>query len=226
MRPPPRPCRRPDQRPVRLLLTAFGPFPGVAENVSASLVRALQAELRSLPGLCVFVAELPTLWREAEAALLVALGEARPHLALHFGVSQSSGGFELETRARNLCNGLPDAAGATAQCRAIEPGGPPWLQCPLDLAHARRAIAATGARAKLSRDAGGYLCNAVYYRSLLTARRQAPGHGALFVHIPTHLGGCQESEAPPPQGCGIPFALARRAGLALIAALMNRKPET
>lgn len=47
-----------------------------------------------------------------------------------------------------------------------------------------------GIPVQLSRDAGGYLCNAILYHSLIEARRRETGHIGHrrgFIHIPDRL---------------------------------------
>ena len=62
------------------------------------------------------------------------------------------------------------------------PGGVPVLRATYPAARLRAALASNGAR--LSIDAGGYVCNATLYRSL--AARLAPSIG--FIHVPRARG--------------------------------------
>ena len=210
----------PQSRPIRLLVTGFGPFPGVAVNASEKFVADLAPRLKPISGLSLATRVLPTLWGESISALGQALAEARPDIALHFGVSQRARGLEIESRARNVCTLEPDAAGrAPTDCRLVA-GGPAWLSSDLDLARVCRAVRACGAPARVSGDAGSYLCNAVYYASLRAARQLTPRRSALFVHLPFVLAPGGEMT----QGHSLPAALALRAGVLLVRELCRSVP--
>ena len=49
-------------------------------------------------------------------------------------------------------------------------------------------LEAHGFEARLSDDAGGYLCNAVFYHSLLEARVRGDRCRVGFIHIPVEAG--------------------------------------
>ena len=90
--------------------------------------------------------------------------------------------MRIETRARNAKSILfPDVTGYRPDERAIAPGKPPLRgRAPF----ARLLGAARGSRVptRLSRDAGRYLCNYVYWRALEASRSGTPL--AQFIHIP------------------------------------------
>ena len=74
---------------LRVLLTGFGPFPGVPDNPSARLAETLAATSSALD--CdLHWQVLPTEW-ETVAALVPALHETlQPHVMIHFGLSERS----------------------------------------------------------------------------------------------------------------------------------------
>src|SRR5262245_24302580 len=101
-------------RPV-ILLTGFGPFPGMPENASARLVERLApAARRIFSGFGIEAAVLPTEWRAGPQRLESLLAAFQPVIALHFGVSAHAKGFTVESRGRNAACALPDAAGCNA----------------------------------------------------------------------------------------------------------------
>ncbi len=178
---------RADRRPT-ILLTGFGPFPGVAENASAALVKALaRTARRAMPEYRFVTAVLPTEW--ARAPRLIAALDARhaPVLALHFGVAAGCRGFRLETEARNFCRFAPDAAGAGPLSDCLVVDGVATLKATIPIAAIAARLAAQGFPVSLSDDAGGYLCNAALYHSLERARRAGGGCRVGFVHIPADL---------------------------------------
>lgn len=175
---------RPASRAATLLLTGFGPFPGVPANETKRLVSRLSAIVRRRwPRLHVVTLALPTEWVRAPLIVDAALDRWQPDVALHFGVSGAASGFDVECRAMNLARPMRDAAGRLPIALELHSGGRHLH----DHAHAIALLARLrrdGHRARLSDDAGGYLCNAVYYHSLKHARLNAPRRVVAFVHVP------------------------------------------
>src|SRR6516165_7790720 len=93
--------------PIRLLVTGFGPFPGVEHNASASLADAV-GDAAPLPGIKVFAKVIPAIWTAALGSVGEAIGAHEPDAILHFGVAKRARGFEIERRASNLCGAKPD----------------------------------------------------------------------------------------------------------------------
>jgi len=80
---------------LRVLLTGFGPFPGVPDNPSARLVEALAAA-PPIHDCDVHSRVFPTEW-ETVAALAPALHETlQPQVIVHLGVSERSKTFRIE----------------------------------------------------------------------------------------------------------------------------------
>ena len=114
------PIPLPQTRHTTVLLTAFGPFPGVPVNATMRLVPEL-AERAALAFPDVrFVAEmLATEWLGAPRHLAAVVAEVKPDLILHFGVSSRARGFEIEQRAHNACRSMPDAAGVLPRAATL-----------------------------------------------------------------------------------------------------------
>ena len=171
--------------PVRLAMTAFGPFPGVPFNASERLIEELAAtHLRAVPAPLIATAVLPTDWRRAFAQLRAFVAHTRPDVLVHFGVSSRAHGFVIETRAFNQTSLRADCSGAFAEARYVRAnaGGPRIATLPAGLLVRRLRLG--GIPARLSTDAGRYLCNAVLFESLVLAEaaRSAPLVG--LIHIP------------------------------------------
>lgn len=171
----------------RVLLTGFGPYPGVAENPSGWLAETLAARAPS-HGYDLHARVLPTEW-EAVAALTPRLHQPlQPHVMIHFGVSPRAKTLRIERSAHNRAASRTDARGALPGIPAISPGGAMRLDTGLPVTRLAAHLRAQGVAANASRSCGRYVCNFLYYRSLQWAHAQA--RDALFVHIP----------APPSQG--------------------------
>jgi pyroglutamyl-peptidase len=168
---------------LRVLLTGFGPFPGVPHNPSAWLAQALG--VRAAPALAdeLHVRIFATEWRAATLApdLYAAL---QPHVMIQFGVSQRAEAFRLERSAFNRAASRIDAAGALPVHPQICSAGPHRLDTTLPVAPLAAHLRGRGLPAIASRSAGSYLCNFLYYQALAWARAQAHTPMLLFVHIP------------------------------------------
>ncbi|MDI4658728.1 peptidase C15 [Xanthobacter autotrophicus] len=179
-------------RPLRILVTAFGPFPGMPVNpAQRAAMDLLRVRRPALSGVEIALEILPTRWDELPR--LDALMTRRPFDAvLLLGVAARRRRVCLETRAVNAARTVPDAAGRhppgrrlmTNEAEAFSTTAPalPWV------ATLRRA----GIAACASRDAGRYLCNAAYFHALAAAHGWPRGAGAvppiLFVHLPGRSG--------------------------------------
>jgi pyroglutamyl-peptidase len=176
----------PVRRPV-ILLTGFGPFPGVADNISSRFVRHLEAEVaRAFPGFGTLSEVIDTEWHAAPARAATLVRESQPVLALHFGVSRRARGFVLELRARNRASPLADAAGRSPPDVYLADDGPPLLAARLRAGLVIERLRRLRVPATLSRDAGSYLCNAVFYHSLRAMQASRSQIG--FIHLPASLG--------------------------------------
>jgi pyroglutamyl-peptidase len=181
-------CRRPASRTATLLLTGFGPFPGVPANQTKRLVMRLAAlARRRWPKLHVVTEVLPTEWIRAPLLVASALDRWQPDVALHFGVSGHAAGFDIECFARNKTRPMRDATGLLPSAPQLDPAGGRHLRSNTHAGALIGPLRRAGLVCRRSDDAGGYLCNAVYYRSLLHARHHAPDRFVAFVHVPKRL---------------------------------------
>ena len=157
-----------------VLITGFGPFPGVPVNATMRLLPELaRAAPRLFPDVRFAVEVLPTEWAAAPRRLQELLAEVEPDLALHFGVSSRARGFEIEQRARNACSASPDASGVLPAGPALRDGGAEHLPASLPVRHIVTRLRRLGIPAFVSRDAGSYLCNAALYYSLVCAKDES-----------------------------------------------------
>jgi pyroglutamyl-peptidase len=163
---------------VRVLITGFGPFPGAPFNPSAALASALARRRRpALAGIERAVHVFATTYASVDRDLPKLLKQ-KPDIVLMFGVAGQRHQLCIETRARNAVSLLfPDADRHRPRHGVIKLHGPAALTGNAPFA---RLAGATGTR--LSRDAGRYLCNYVYWRGLEQVRGARPL--VQFVHIP------------------------------------------
>jgi pyroglutamyl-peptidase len=162
----------------RVLVTGFGPFPGVRVNPSAELARRLARSPRlKRAGIDIAAAEFQTAYADVDASLPPLL--ERADIVLMLGVAARRKWLSVEQRGVNHANRTaPDAGGKAAPLSSrgahVQLSRAPLSACLAALRKARLP-------ARHSIDAGRYLCNAGYYQGLT----QAPaGTTVLFVHVP------------------------------------------
>jgi pyroglutamyl-peptidase len=174
--------------PRTVLITGFGPFPGVSRNASGELATELARVARARHPQIEFAgAVLPVDWAEAPASLSQLLLEHRPTIALHFGVSSRATGFVIETLAHNAVANLPDESGRHAPSASLIAGDRPQRTATLPVRRILSTLTDAGYPARLSQDPGRYLCNAVMFHSLKCAVRTVPRTRTGFIHIPATL---------------------------------------
>ncbi len=167
---------------MRVLLTGFGPFPGVPLNPSALLVKALARRRRPAFAAITRTTHVFATAYEAVDRDLPKLFAQKPDIILMFGLAGSRRHVCIETRARDAVSLLyPDASGHRPERGVIVRGGR-MLQGRAPFADLLGALRSSAIPARLSRDAGRYLCNYSYWRAL---DRAGNGHALVqFVHIP------------------------------------------
>lgn len=166
----------------RILVTGFGRFPGMPANPSSGLASAL-ARSRRLRSGQVEARILPTRWSEAEGFPAV-LDAAAPDIVLMLGVAGRRRHVTIELVARNATGVFPDAARARPAARRLERNGPERRRLGAAPMPLLRALREAGAPARLSRDAGRYVCNALAWRAYGWAQADGGQRLAVFVHIP------------------------------------------
>ena len=192
--------RAPQDAPT-LLLTGFGPFPGFPVNPSWEVARALDGT--TLDGHVVRAVRLDVAYGRAADQLRAAVRRSRPAIVVNLGVAAGDA-IRLETTARNADRAeAPDVDGVVGGGRPVRATGPATLPSRLPLAALERDLEAAGFAVRRSDDAGGYLCNHVFYVALDEVAAERP---VGFIPV------------PPTEGAWTPARLedAVRAALATI----------
>jgi pyroglutamyl-peptidase len=171
----------------RVLLTGFGPFPGVADNPSAWLAETLAQRAAPDADAELHARILPTAWQDAQLMPRLCQ-ELQPRVMIHFGVSERARTFRIERSAHNRAARRADAHGLMPPASTIRADGADRFDTEVPAASLAAHLRACGVAAASSRSAGSYLCNFLYYHSLAWARGQADPRLALFVHIPSLRG--------------------------------------
>jgi pyroglutamyl-peptidase len=202
-----------------IVLTGFGPFPGMAQNATAVLVPQLAAAAQTRFAAYDILSEvLATEWRAAPETLTKLLAGRQAVLALHFGVSDNTDGFQVELIGRNVRGSQKDAAGEAPATQCIVEDGPALLASTLPAEYILARLSKLKLPCRASINAGDYLCNALLYHSLNIARDMPQPFVAGFVHVPASLVGHGKDYRGSHPDCLLDWKTATKGGLEIIAA--------
>ena len=169
---------------MRILLVGFGPFPGAPRNPSAVLVKRLAKRRRPALVAAIRTTHIFTTAYAAVDNELPKLFADKPDIILLFGLAARRRQLCIETEARNARSILfPDVRGYRPARGVIALGEQAALRGTAPFARLVAAARASRMPARLSRDAGRYVCNYSYWRALALAGQK---HRPLvqFIHIP------------------------------------------
>jgi pyroglutamyl-peptidase len=171
--------------PLRICITGFGPFPGAPFNPTGPLVARLLRLRRPAFGDVELSGHIfPVTYKAVDRELPELLAQHRPHALLMFGLASRTPYVRVETRARNAVTTLwPDADHALIRKGSISDGADAMKFGP-HTAKLFRAARATGIDARVSRDAGSYLCNYLSWRAIEATCVDSGPRLAAFVHVP------------------------------------------
>jgi pyroglutamyl-peptidase len=164
---------------TRVLVTGFEPFGGADVNPSQKLVEALSADPPE--GLELATAVLPVVWARAADELTRALEKAQPELVVCFGQADGRAHVTVERFALNF-DDETDVEGERRRAEIVA-GAPVAYRSSLAVDAVVDALREEGIPAAASRDAGGFLCNHVFY-VLMRALAERTGTRGGFVHVP------------------------------------------
>jgi pyroglutamyl-peptidase len=166
----------------RILLTGFEPFGGARVNPSQRVAEALAGTVIS--GRRVQSLILPCRFGEGFAVLQKALRGKNYDLVICLGLAEKRRAITPERMARNRMDArIPDNAGRHPRRQPVRLGGPATLQSGLSVAGIAAALRAAGLPARVSRSAGRFVCNELFYR-LLDSPPVRAGLRAGFIHVP------------------------------------------
>lgn len=161
---------------MRILVTAFEPFGGDAENASLEAVTRLAG--RGVGDVEVVAGVLPVAFATAPATLRALVDAHGPDAVLAVGEAGGRAVVTPERHGRNRVDArIPDELGDQPRDAAID-DGPVLRGATLDVDALVDAIRAAGVPAEASEDAGGFVCNRI---AVEVAGLPVP---AAFVHVP------------------------------------------
>ena len=167
-------------KPVKVLITGFGAFPGVRTNPTARLMRRISHIVgRGFHGIGAAGTELTVRYSHACRELATVDAATLPDALLLLGLAARARQVRVEQFARVLDSPLQLDAGGAGGTVPRTSGTMP-LRATAQVQPALAALRSAGVTARLSPSAGRYLCNAVYAAAL----QKAAGRPVLFVHVP------------------------------------------
>lgn len=169
-----------------LLLTYFGPFPGVPVNPTVALAEgAVRALNTARPDLRVVARELPVSYDGSSTALRAALQDVQPDALISLGVAVGRDAVSLEQVAINLDSaGIEDNDGDRRCDKPIVPDGREAYFSSLPVRASYERLRAAGEPVEISYTAGTYVCNHVFYEGQRISRELGLSIPAGFVHVP------------------------------------------
>jgi len=165
---------------TRVLITGFEPFGAAAVNPSQKLVEALASD--PPPGVELATAVLPVAWQRATDGLLSALETEPPELVVCFGQADGLAHLAVERFALNFDEGSDEDG--EERMAEIAADSPVAFRSSLNIDAIVEALRADGIPAAPSRDAGGFLCNHVFYVLMRELAERGAGVRGGFVHVP------------------------------------------
>ncbi|WP_166293671.1 pyroglutamyl-peptidase I [Bradyrhizobium sp. 2S1] len=170
---------------LRILLTGFGPFPGAPFNPTMPLVKRLTTLRRpAFDDVALTSHIFHVTYAAVDRELPELIATHRPQALLMFGLAGRTWHLRIESRARNaVTTRFPDAGRQHARKGSIEGGADAQMFGPHSEKLLRAALA-TGIDARLSRDAGSYLCNYLSWRAIEAVNGNNGLYLAQFIHVP------------------------------------------
>ena len=168
-----------------LLITYFGPFPGVSVNPSGVTARQVADVLANESAVRVITREVPVSYAGSSEALEEILTDIRPDAVLSLGVAVGRDKVSFEKVAINLDSAdIEDNDGVVRVDEAIAPEGREAYFSTLPVRASYERLRGVGLPVEISYTAGTYVCNHVFYEVYRILERQGRRIPAGFVHIP------------------------------------------
>jgi pyroglutamyl-peptidase len=170
-----------------ILVTGFEPFGGEAVNASWEAARKLDGW--RLGEFAAVARLLPCAYDASVKELVRAIETLKPEAVLMTGQAAQRAVVCVERFARNLDDAAaPDNLGHLRNGVAIAEGAPERLEAAAPVKAIAGAIREAGIPARVSRSAGGFVCNHLYFGALQYLRDTGRATPAVFVHLPATPG--------------------------------------
>lgn len=162
----------------KILITGFTPFDGRPNN--ASWIAA-----SSLHGPDIRTAEIPVIWGAASEFLASVCNEHCPEIIIGLGEGRE-GWFDIETVASNTRKERPDNNDCLPHGVPISANGPASRKSIIEMGFLQRILASHGYPARLSTDAGQFLCEEALYSLVQLKESHRQLRLVIFCHVPPY----------------------------------------
>ncbi|MBR56863.1 MAG: hypothetical protein CMH54_02270 [Myxococcales bacterium] len=168
-----------------LYLTGFGAFPGVDRNLTGEV--ASHFNNRKFGKLTVVSDVLPVSYERSAAQVEEGIREHNPRIIVEMGLVALDSVLRLETWAVNEMTGrLPDCDGFQPREVPIDENKEfkSIYQTSMNVGPVLEEYRRSGFPGRISCNAGRYVCNSVYYRTLAQLAESNSKTPAVFLHLP------------------------------------------
>jgi pyroglutamyl-peptidase len=166
-----------------ILVTGFEPFGG--ETVNASWEAAKELEGWRRDDFTAVARVLPCAYDSSVTKLIHEIETARPDALLMTGQAARRAVVCVERFAHNLDDAsAPDNDGDMRRALRISRAAPEWLEAAISVSAIVRAMKDAGIPARVSRNAGGFVCNHLYFGALQYLSDKRLAIPAVFIHLP------------------------------------------
>ena len=161
----------------RILVTGFGPFGSYKTNPTESLVKRFKGPL--VIGNHVF----PTSYDSVRDELPALLARTNPDAVVAFGLAPRATVIRLEGTAHNMSTSRSVDVNGKTWSGPVDESAPEELPSTLPLNSIALALDDRGLAYENSNNAGGYVCNYLFYLLQQSARNQGIKVSGL-IHLP------------------------------------------
>lgn len=170
---------------MRILLTAYGPFQGVPENITERIADKIQAEWGSAEHELIIL-KLPVEWYAAREALVQAIKLSNPDVMISMGHAEGYSAITIETRYFNVAEG-EDNRSDKLENGVISADAPPFYDTNIDADRLAQDLSKNGISVTIhsGKDGMTYLCNFTGFIAMHCVRNNGPKKPLfIFLHIP------------------------------------------
>ena len=175
-----------------MLISGFDAFGALTTNPTEALVERLASSGTDIQSII-----LPTSFSRSWPHLRDQIISTQATSVVMFGYAASADGLRVERRALNSCRLSSTDNDGNHPTKVISPSGPSQLYSTVRDSFWQE-VNAVGKRVSVSNNAGGYVCNYVYFRALQFAHSLDRRLPVLFVHtsvFPSDAGRFDQSVA-------------------------------
>ena len=162
-----------------ILVTAFEPFGEDTLNPTEIVLGMLPDVIG---GYVIRKLVLPVEYGRSADIAISEYDRLRPSAVIMLGQAGGRSAITPEKTARNLMDcEKPDNAGRIAEHQRISENGPDTLSSTLPIGRIVDELTARGIRCEVSKDAGAFVCNSLFYSMLRHSGGEVP---TGFIHVP------------------------------------------